>query len=155
MQIAIDVAGFSAADADELRQAMGSKRSRERMNRLKGRFYDGMAKRRITGDVADQIWDKLEAFANFGFPESALGVVRLPRLHLGLAQVPLPGRVLRAAAERAADGVLGAAHARRRRTAPRRQACAASTSTLAKAEGDRSTRTVRFGSGIDYVRHDR
>jgi error-prone DNA polymerase len=70
MQIAIDVAGFSAADADELRQAMGSKRSRERMSRLRDRFYDGMAKRRVTGDVADQIWDKLEAFANFGFPES-------------------------------------------------------------------------------------
>ncbi len=70
MQIAIDVAGFSAADADELRQAMGSKRSRERMNRLKDRFFDGMVKRRVTGDIADQIWDKLEAFANFGFPES-------------------------------------------------------------------------------------
>ena len=70
MQIAIDVAGFTAADADELRQAMGSKRSRERMQRLRGRFYDGMASRGITGEIADQIWDKLEAFANFGFPES-------------------------------------------------------------------------------------
>jgi error-prone DNA polymerase len=70
MQIAIDVAGFTAADADELRQAMGSKRSHERMARLKGRFYDGMAKRGVTGDIADQIWDKLDAFANFGFPES-------------------------------------------------------------------------------------
>jgi error-prone DNA polymerase len=70
MQIAIDVAGFTAADADELRQAMGSKRSHERMQRLKGRFYDGMAKRGITGEVADAIWDKLDAFANFGFPES-------------------------------------------------------------------------------------
>jgi error-prone DNA polymerase len=70
MQIAIDVAGFTAADADELRQAMGSKRSHERMQRLKGRFYTGMAKRGITGEVADQIWDKLDAFANFGFPES-------------------------------------------------------------------------------------
>jgi error-prone DNA polymerase len=70
MQIAIDVAGFSAADADELRQAMGSKRSQARMERLKGRFYDGMAKRDITGDIADEIWEKLLAFANFGFPES-------------------------------------------------------------------------------------
>lgn len=70
MQIAIDVAGFSAADADELRQAMGAKRSHERMNRLRDRFYDGMAHRGITGDVADEIWDKLDAFANFGFPES-------------------------------------------------------------------------------------
>jgi len=70
MQMAIDVAGFSAADADQLRQAMGSKRSRERMERLRGRLYEGMAQRGIIGDVADQIWDKLVAFANFGFPES-------------------------------------------------------------------------------------
>jgi error-prone DNA polymerase len=70
MQIAIDVAGFTAADADELRQAMGSKRSHERMQRLKGRFYDGMVSRGVVGEIADQIWDKLEAFANFGFPES-------------------------------------------------------------------------------------
>src|SRR5687767_10789146 len=70
MQMAIDVAGFSAAEADQLRQAMGSKRSRERMERLKGRLYEGMAVRGITGDVADEIYDKLAAFANFGFPES-------------------------------------------------------------------------------------
>jgi error-prone DNA polymerase len=70
MQMAIDVAGFSAAEADQLRQAMGSKRSVERMERLKGRLYAGMAERGISGDVADQIYDKLAAFANFGFPES-------------------------------------------------------------------------------------
>jgi error-prone DNA polymerase len=70
MQMAIDVAGFTAAEADQLRQAMGSKRSRERMEGLRRRFYDGMAERGITGEVADQIFDKLAAFANFGFPES-------------------------------------------------------------------------------------
>jgi error-prone DNA polymerase len=70
MQIAIDVAGFSAAEADQLRQAMGSKRSRERMERIRARLYDGMAERGITGSVADEIWDKLAAFANYGFPES-------------------------------------------------------------------------------------
>jgi error-prone DNA polymerase len=70
MQMAIDVAGFSPGEADQLRQAMGSKRSRERMDRLRARFYEGMAERGITGDVADQIFDKLAAFANFGFPES-------------------------------------------------------------------------------------
>jgi error-prone DNA polymerase len=70
MQMAIDVAGFSAAEADELRQAMGSKRSHERMERLRGRLYDGMAGNGITGEVADAIYDKLAAFANFGFPES-------------------------------------------------------------------------------------
>ncbi|QGG94763.1 error-prone DNA polymerase [Actinomarinicola tropica] len=70
MQMAIDVAGFSPGDADQLRQAMGSKRSRARMERLRQRLYDGMATRGITGEVADAIYDKLAAFANFGFPES-------------------------------------------------------------------------------------
>ncbi|MBV8929633.1 MAG: error-prone DNA polymerase, partial [Mycobacteriaceae bacterium] len=71
MQLAVDCAGFSAAEADQLRRAMGSKRSTERMRRLKGRFYDGMRELHgITGEVADRIYEKLEAFANFGFPES-------------------------------------------------------------------------------------
>ena len=70
MQMAIDVAGFTAGEADQLRQAMGSKRSAERMERLKARLFDGMAERGITGDVAEQIYEKLAAFANFGFPES-------------------------------------------------------------------------------------
>jgi len=70
MQMAIDVAGFSPSEADQLRQAMGSKRSKERMERLRIRLYDGMAERDITGDIADQIFEKLSAFANFGFPES-------------------------------------------------------------------------------------
>ena len=70
MQMAIDVAGFTATEADELRQAMGSKRSRARMEKLKSRLYAGMAERNITGDVADEIFTKMAAFANYGFPES-------------------------------------------------------------------------------------
>ena len=70
MQMAIDVAGFSPGEADQLRQAMGSKRSAERMERLRARLYEGMAERGITGPVADEIYAKLAAFANFGFPES-------------------------------------------------------------------------------------
>ena len=70
MEIAVEVAGFTAAEADELRQAMGAKRSHQRMERLRERFYAGMATRGITGDTADAIYDKLLAFANFGFPES-------------------------------------------------------------------------------------
>ena len=71
MQMAVDIAGFSAAEADQLRRAMGSKRSPERMDRLKGRLYQGMAELHgITGEVADRIYEKLYAFADFGFPES-------------------------------------------------------------------------------------
>jgi error-prone DNA polymerase len=70
MQMAMDVAGFTPGEADQLRQAMGSKRSHRRMERLRDRLYAGMAERGITGEVADQIYAKLAAFANFGFPES-------------------------------------------------------------------------------------
>ena len=70
MQLAIDVAGFDAAEADQLRRAMGAKRSAERMARLKDRLYAGMAERGITGDLADDIYLKLSSFASYGFPES-------------------------------------------------------------------------------------
>ncbi len=70
MQMAIDVAGFSAADADQLRQAMGSKRSQARMLDLKERFFVGMARNGIDEETGILIWDKLAAFANYGFPES-------------------------------------------------------------------------------------
>jgi error-prone DNA polymerase len=70
MQIAIDAAGFSGAEADELRQAMSAKRSGERMARLRDRLFAGMAAKGITGEAAEDIFAKLSAFANFGFPES-------------------------------------------------------------------------------------
>lgn len=70
MQMAIDVANFSPQEADLLRQAMGSKRSSEKMERLRKRFYEGMRSNNIVGEVADQIFSKMSAFANFGFPES-------------------------------------------------------------------------------------
>jgi error-prone DNA polymerase len=70
MQMAIDVAGFTAGESDRLRQAMGSKRSRTRMAAMRERLMAGMAERGITGEVAEEIAHKLEAFADFGFPES-------------------------------------------------------------------------------------
>ena len=70
MQIAIDAANFSAAEADRLRQAVGSKRSHQRLAQLKERFFAGMAANGIDGEVGEQIWRKLDAFANYGFPES-------------------------------------------------------------------------------------
>lgn len=71
MQLAVDCAGFSPAEADQLRRAIGSKRSTERMRRLRGRFYQGMRTLHDAPDeVIERIYEKLEAFANFGFPES-------------------------------------------------------------------------------------
>ncbi|HEY8081296.1 MAG TPA: error-prone DNA polymerase [Acidimicrobiales bacterium] len=70
MEMAVAVAGFSPAEADELRQAMAAKRSELRMLRLKGRLYEGMARKGVSEEVADAIYAALAAFANFGFPES-------------------------------------------------------------------------------------
>ena len=70
MQIAIDVAGFTPAQADRLRKAMGAKRSHERMSELKSELYSGMASKGVPPGVREEIYDKLDAFAEFGFPES-------------------------------------------------------------------------------------
>ncbi|MDY3126513.1 MAG: error-prone DNA polymerase [Corynebacterium sp.] len=71
MQIAVDAAGFTGGEADELRRAMGSKRSPERMEKLRARFYQGLEEtNNITGETAHTLWNKIVAFAAYGFPES-------------------------------------------------------------------------------------
>jgi len=70
MQMAIDVAGFTPAESDRLRRAIGSKRSLEKMEALRGRLVEGMTANGVPQDVQDEVYDKLKAFADFGFPES-------------------------------------------------------------------------------------
>ncbi len=70
MQLAIDCAGFDPAEADRLRQAMSSKRAPERIEELRQRLLDGMAQRGIDPATAHDIYGKILAFSNYGFPES-------------------------------------------------------------------------------------
>lgn len=70
MQIAMAVGGCTGDDADLLRRAMGSKRGVEKIERLRTKLFDGMAERGITGELAESIYQRIEAFANFGFAES-------------------------------------------------------------------------------------
>jgi error-prone DNA polymerase len=49
---------------------MGSKRSRDKIDQMRIRLYDGMAANGITGATADDIYEKIQAFAAFGFAES-------------------------------------------------------------------------------------
>ncbi|WP_311357901.1 error-prone DNA polymerase [Actinomyces oris] len=70
MQIAVDAAGFSPAEADSLRQAMGAKRSIERMDALRDKLIAGMRTQGIDAPTAETIYSKLRSFAEFGFPES-------------------------------------------------------------------------------------
>src|SRR5262249_54058681 len=70
MRIAMEAAGFSATEAEELRRAMGHKRSRERMGLLKERLMTGMRRNHIPVATCERIWQQLMAFADYGFPEA-------------------------------------------------------------------------------------
>ena len=70
MELARVCAGFDGGQSDRLRQAMSSKRSEEAMAALYDEVYAGMASKGITGPAADEIWEKLQGFSSFGFPES-------------------------------------------------------------------------------------
>ena len=71
MRIAIDVAGYSAADSDGFRRAMGTWRSTREMERLHRGFVDGcMATSGLTGEQAEELFTKVAGFASFGFNKS-------------------------------------------------------------------------------------
>ena len=121
MQMAIDVGGFSPGEADMLRQAMGSKRSRERMERLHQRFADGAAG---AGRGLRRHRDHLgEAgrLRQLRLPREPLGELRLPRVRVVVAEALVPGCLLRGPARRPADGLLRPPHPRAGRPPPRRR----------------------------------
>ena len=70
MQVAIAAAGFTPGEADELRRAMGHKRSHERMAKICSKLVEGMARNGIEPDIARRIFNQIAAFADYGFPES-------------------------------------------------------------------------------------
>ena len=70
MELARVCAGFTAGQSDKLRQAMTHKRSDEAMAKLRDEVYRGMEGNGVVGAAADEIWEKLQGFASFGFPES-------------------------------------------------------------------------------------
>ena len=69
MQIAQKLSGFSAAEADILRKAIGKKKRTE-VEKQKIRFIDGAVKNGIPKDVAAGIFLKIEPFAEYGFNKS-------------------------------------------------------------------------------------
>ena len=70
MRVAITAAGFTAGEADQLRKAMGHKRSHERMQTLLDKLTRGMVDNGYSAEVAERIIHQLMAFADYGFPES-------------------------------------------------------------------------------------
>jgi error-prone DNA polymerase len=70
MRMAIEAAGFTPGEADQLRRAMGHKRSRQRMTEIYPKLVGGMVANGIDKAAAEQLFHMLEGFADYGFPES-------------------------------------------------------------------------------------
>jgi len=70
LRMAMVAAGFTGGQAEDLRRAMGFKRSEKRMKAIEGQLRAGMAAKGITGDAAESIVTSIASFALYGFPES-------------------------------------------------------------------------------------
>ena len=70
LRMAMTVASFTGAEAEELRRAVGMRRSMQRMKDLEGRLRDGMTRNGISPDAQDNIVQGISSFAMYGFPES-------------------------------------------------------------------------------------
>jgi error-prone DNA polymerase len=70
LKMAMIVADFSGGEAEELRRAMGFKRSEKRMKEIEKKLREGMTRKGITGETQDRIVTSITSFALYGFPES-------------------------------------------------------------------------------------
>ena len=70
LRMAMVVASFSGAEAEELRRAVGMRRSMQRMKDLEGRLRAGMTRNGLSPEVQDNIVQSVSSFAMYGFPES-------------------------------------------------------------------------------------
>jgi error-prone DNA polymerase len=70
LRMAMTVANFSGAEAEELRRAVGMRRSWERMKNLEGKLREGMTANRIDAATQETIIQNISSFALYGFPES-------------------------------------------------------------------------------------
>lgn len=70
MAVSMALGGFSAAEADELRRTMGHMRKKGKLIAVLEKLERRMVERQVEPDIAKQICEDLQSFANYGFPES-------------------------------------------------------------------------------------
>ncbi|HMD97941.1 MAG TPA: error-prone DNA polymerase [Terriglobia bacterium] len=70
LRMAMIAAGFTGGEAEDLRRAMGFKRSEMRMKEIEKKLRRGMDEKGIIGKAQDEIVQSIAAFALYGFPES-------------------------------------------------------------------------------------
>jgi len=70
MKIAIVAAGFTAAEADELRRSMATFKAKGQVSKMGKKLISGMIKNGYTLEYAERVFKQLEGFGSYGFPES-------------------------------------------------------------------------------------
>jgi error-prone DNA polymerase len=70
MQIAMVAAGFNGSEADMLRRSMAAWARRGGMEHMRQRLVNGMLERGYQQTFAEQIFDQIKGFGEYGFPES-------------------------------------------------------------------------------------
>ena len=106
IKLAMVAAGFSGGEADQLRRAMAAWKRNGSLEAFERKVIDGMLARGHGLDFAQRLFNQMKGFGDYGFPGVACGELRAAGLRLGLAEVPLPRRLLLRAAEQPADGFL-------------------------------------------------
>src|SRR5207247_11091034 len=70
LRIAMVAANFTGGEAEDLRRAMGFKRSEERMHKIEAKLRSGMTKNGFSPGTQEAIITQITSFARYGFPES-------------------------------------------------------------------------------------
>jgi len=70
MKLAVVAAGFTPGEADQLRRAMGKWRKTGLIQKFHDQLIDGMRERGLTGEFAEQVFQQISGFGEYGFPES-------------------------------------------------------------------------------------
>ena len=144
MRIAIEVAGFSPAESDGFRRAMGTWRSSREMEKLHAQFVEGALRQPgMTEDDAEELFRQVAAFAVVRVRQEPRRGLRADGLRIVVPQAVLPGPVPGRAHQRPADGLLPGRGPRQRHEAPRRGGAARGHQRVVVQDDDRVGRAGR------------
>ncbi len=99
MRLAVVAAGFTPGEADQLRRAMAAWRRPGVIDQFRTKLLAGMQANGLPEEFAQRVYQQIQGFGEYGFPESHAASFALLGVCLRMAQAPLPGRVRRRAGQ--------------------------------------------------------
>ena len=153
LRIAMTVANFTGAEAEELRRAVGMRRSWQRMKDLEVKLRAGMTTNGLPPKTQDEIVQAISSFALYGFPESHAASFALLAYASAYFKVQIPRRLHRRHPQQPAHGLLLARRISQRRAAPRPQSPPHRHPAirLALHRRTRRSRVIRNKPGAPYL----